>query len=273
MKGNRIRELRIKKGMTQRELAKIVGTSQQQIQRIEANIQAARFDLAASLCKALNAPMENVFPQTKTALQRWRKRGAKTEEIYTDEKFTDNMQKADIDMDPMLNYFNYRLRGGAEGTLAISSIERDRLWTAVQRVYTDSTPFIVFDSDGCRVLLNLDHLILCQFLYEVPVMVANLDNEQSTEEPLAIELFLAQKETSIRYMAEQDEFNSSGDEEDDGELKNLLFMAETFVENNEVFHFTDGDGGETVFVRANDIAMMKIPLWAVEPSMQDEDDA
>ena len=49
--GNRMRELREAKKLSQRQLAEQVGTSQQQIQRIETGLQAARIDVAVKIAK------------------------------------------------------------------------------------------------------------------------------------------------------------------------------------------------------------------------------
>jgi DNA-binding XRE family transcriptional regulator len=65
VKKNRIQELRTALGLTQRQLASMVGTSQQQIQRLETGLQAARLDLAARICSALGKPIQQVFPATK----------------------------------------------------------------------------------------------------------------------------------------------------------------------------------------------------------------
>lgn len=61
----------------------------------------------------------------------------------------------------------------------------------------------------------------------------------------------------------------SRDEEDLGELRNLVFQAELSSEANDLFHFTDEDGG-ALFLRASDVAVIEIPLWAVEPELLDE---
>jgi DNA-binding XRE family transcriptional regulator len=47
---NKIKELRTQLSITQRELADMVGTSQQQIQRIETGKVAAKLGLAQAIC-------------------------------------------------------------------------------------------------------------------------------------------------------------------------------------------------------------------------------
>jgi DNA-binding XRE family transcriptional regulator len=61
MKKNRVKQIRTKLKLSQRALAAAVGTSQQQIHRIETGAVAARLDLATKLCKALGEPVDKVF--------------------------------------------------------------------------------------------------------------------------------------------------------------------------------------------------------------------
>lgn len=51
---NHIKQLRTQQSITQRELAFMVGTSQQQIQRIETGKVAAKLSLAQAICNALD---------------------------------------------------------------------------------------------------------------------------------------------------------------------------------------------------------------------------
>ena len=130
---NKIRDIRKKKGLTQRQLAEAVDSSQQQIQRIETGSQSVRFDLALKICAALDTPMERIFPKTKKTLVKSRKKDNTMEDFLSDADLKQDMEKAGVDMDPLAWTFKYRLRGGTEGFFPISSIEKKRLWRAVQR--------------------------------------------------------------------------------------------------------------------------------------------
>ncbi len=61
---NKIKELRTQLSITQRELADMVGTSQQQIQRIETGKVAAKLGLAQAISAVLKKPLNAVFPVT-----------------------------------------------------------------------------------------------------------------------------------------------------------------------------------------------------------------
>jgi DNA-binding XRE family transcriptional regulator len=63
MARNQISRFRKAQALSQRALAQKVGTSQQQIQRIEAGVQSTDLDLAARIADALSSPLEKVFPE------------------------------------------------------------------------------------------------------------------------------------------------------------------------------------------------------------------
>jgi len=58
---NKIKEARLKKGISQEELAKMVGTTRQTIISIEKNQFNPSAKLALLLCIALNEKFENIF--------------------------------------------------------------------------------------------------------------------------------------------------------------------------------------------------------------------
>ncbi|MBO5022143.1 MAG: helix-turn-helix transcriptional regulator [Clostridia bacterium] len=58
---NNLKEKRIKKGLSQEELAKLVGTTRQTIISIEKNLFNPSAKLALLLCTALDEKFENLF--------------------------------------------------------------------------------------------------------------------------------------------------------------------------------------------------------------------
>ena len=58
---NRLKEARLKKGLSQEELAEIIGTTRQTIISIEKNLFNPSAKLALLLCLALDEPFENLF--------------------------------------------------------------------------------------------------------------------------------------------------------------------------------------------------------------------
>lgn len=171
---NNIRALRLKKGLTQRQLAELAGTSQQQVQRIESGFQAAKVDLARQLAHALQASIRDLFPATGNIVL--------PKEVAPLDKEAIELAEAGIDIDPSLYRFSVRLRGGIEREFEISSRDRMRLRSILKKRHNHH--FIVFNTGTERVALNLRELSFCQFLYDVGVPPAELVDCEDDEEPL-----------------------------------------------------------------------------------------
>lgn len=56
--GQRIKTIRTKKGLTQEQVAEMVGISQKHLSRIEKGYHNPRFDMIISIAKALNVPTD-----------------------------------------------------------------------------------------------------------------------------------------------------------------------------------------------------------------------
>ena len=259
---NHIKELRNTRGLTQRQLADAVGTSQQQIQRIEAGVQTIRFDLASKISKALAADMTRVFPSAAGTMAKHRKSAG----AYIDEEASQELAQAGFDMEPADWSFKFRLRGGAEGLLPISGSEKNRLWNLVQD--NDASTFIIFDSGNRRHAVNPQHIMFCQFLFDPPHQVRHHENEEQDEEGLLF--YLQDSPDPLRFDVDPDTKLRS-DEETEGrdvQLQDLFFWAES--DNKRKLVFTDVDG-ETAFFRNADVSMFSAALENVEPSLGDED--
>src|SRR5689334_9421253 len=98
MNRNLIRNQRKALGLTQQQLAHLVGTSQQQVQRIEAGAQTIRLDLAVSIAEALKSSLTDLFPGLhRRTKRRASSRSAKPE---TSENRIDQLRTVGIDPDP-----------------------------------------------------------------------------------------------------------------------------------------------------------------------------
>lgn len=59
---NKVKQYRLELGLSQADLAKAVGTSQQQIHRIENGLHRIDLKTATQICVKLNRKLEEVFP-------------------------------------------------------------------------------------------------------------------------------------------------------------------------------------------------------------------
>lgn len=58
---NKVKQYRLELGLSQADLAKLVGTSQQQIHRIENGLHRIDLKMATQICVKLNRTLEEVF--------------------------------------------------------------------------------------------------------------------------------------------------------------------------------------------------------------------
>lgn len=257
---NNIRELRKGRGLTQRALAASVGTSQQQIQRIESGTQTVRFDLAAAIAAALEAPLEKAFPSAEKLFSSMSKRKSRTP-AWEDETLEEDADMSGVDLDPHVWTLKYLLRGGHEGQWPISSQDKRRLFRIVQDPGTKR--FAVFDTPTHRVAINTRHLSFSQFLFD-----AAWPTDERGKEEGEIEVHMISRTEPLTFTPEPDreDLAENPEAEEGGELQELFFTLEGAPEDDETVGFTDVDG-EMAFFRVGDIAMVSVPLWAVEPAI------
>ena len=275
---NRIKVLREQRKLSQKQLAELVETSQQQIQRIETGLQSVRFDLALHICEALETPLQTVFPETRKAVAMASKNGNSLNAMWADRNLRKEMETAGVDMDPHTWSFRYRLRGGAEGVFPVSGSESNQLWHALHRNDPDSY-FVVFESEETQVVLNLNHLIYGHIVWEVPGLVPNEEDNGGwdalgmglEDDPLSV--YLADSPKPFYFAVEPDGPLEGDPMEDEGQFRQLVRLAEAALpeETDEVISFGD-DEGDTAFLRASDVAMIKIPLTVLYPDTWEDED-
>ncbi|WOH59771.1 helix-turn-helix transcriptional regulator [Bradyrhizobium sp. BWC-3-1] len=260
---NRIKELRRAKGLTQHQLAEAAETSQQQIQRIEAGHQLARFDLATRISAALGHPIGKVFPSAELPLARMRRRAA----ALDDEKASKELEAAGLDMEPEVWTVKYRLRGGAEGTFRIAGPDVSRLNSILQDDAEDG--FVVLPSFDRQYALNVKHLVFCQLLFDRP----SIEVEAPPEKSFEVLFHLVDQREPLRFDVDPDTNLLEREEDPDPlsvQLQDLFYYAE-MGEHRRRLSFVDLDG-ERAFFRSDDVSMFSVPLWLIEPNVSDEDD-
>jgi DNA-binding XRE family transcriptional regulator len=267
---NKIKALRLKAGISQRELAKRVGTSQQQIQRVETGQVAARLELATKLSRSLGVPLTVLFPGSKKALGKFAKEVNDEPQYLPSNEAYAGLERSGIEADPRVWTMLTRLRGHQKAIkFEIEPAERRRLFQLIQ----DENPadramsFVLFDTEDERVAVNLRELTYCHFLFDGPAA-----SVATTQDPMekGVVAYLSRNNSPLEFGVEPDA-GSSDDENDEGSFRNIFFHMETHVEEHDRFHFEDEDG-EDVFLRAGDLALIRVPLWVISPETEEEDD-
>jgi transcriptional regulator with XRE-family HTH domain len=260
---NRVRAMREKRGLTQRALADAIGTSQQQIQRLETDATSVKLDIALRVCDALEAELSQLFPGTRQLVGTGKQRKSRKElvELHYDSAALRTFNEAGIDLDPATWILKLRLRGGTTPTFVIATAEAERLRRNLED-RSSSSSFFVFNSSLVVVALNWKHLLHYHELWDGHVDADWHDPAISSED---VSVYLADSPTPLLFDAYPDEGDPQSDN-DTGRLRGLLFELETFLEPGEFVSFMDTDG-EHAFFRADDVALMTIPLRLVNEQL------
>jgi transcriptional regulator with XRE-family HTH domain len=251
---NRISQLRKSRGLTQRALADLAGTSQQQVQRIEAGIQGVRLELATRITTALGAQLADVFPFM--AGERKIKGLAASRYVLKPEQFVE----AGIDPDPATWTIKFIAHDGRVFFYQVPSDEKARL----ERLVGDGEgQFVVFTSDTHRVALNLRKIAATQFLFDFGVV----DFAKEEPEKLELSLHLIASKDPIPFEVEPDRKSPEDDDDGSSQLQSLFFYLDRGLEDDEVISFVDVDG-ETVYIRPAEALAIEVPLTCCEPELQ-----
>lgn len=265
---NRIKAIRTKLGLTQRQLAERAGTSQQQIQRVESGAVAARLDLAGRISAALGESMEKLFPKSSRAVEKFR--GEQEPGYMPSSESYSQVAETGVELDPRVWTLLLQLRGHAHPLpFVVEPNEKRRLFTAVQGESDGTlTDFVVFDTTTHRVAVNLQHLICCQFLFDPPGILVVKEKPSGDEEEHE-ETFNAR--VIFAGLADVRLLNV---EYGDDEIQEVFDTFESSPLPHERVHFVDSDG-ESVFLRASDVALLEVELSVLDLDLlpSEEDDA
>ena len=261
---NTIREHRHKLKLTQEDLADLVRTTRQHIQRIEVG-EYVKLHLAIQICAALKQPIEAIFPPTKKAIALLQKQGLN--KIGQPHPEADRfMQEAGIDIDPADWSVKFQLKNGLRGVWDLSSNEADRL---VRRARVEENVFFCSQSGMAAFAVNLRHLCFFHVRFDL-----NEAPEKEVERNGEVLVYLVDSTKPLVFDAGPDPEPPKTISEDEGTFRNLLYdleLMETDSRLDPVIEFEDLDG-EHAFFRTEQIALIEIPLEIIHPEMEDESD-
>ena len=164
---NNIRTLRVAKGLSQTELAEMIGTSQQQIQRIEAGRQAIRLDLALGVAEALGQRLERIFPAAADALE-GRRMTSSADREWAIQGRREELEASGIEPGNGVWWIQPRLRCGAEPLLLVDKAEWDRLFSCLQdNPQQCDSPMLGLRTRTHEVVINRSHIVSCEMGFDV----------------------------------------------------------------------------------------------------------
>jgi transcriptional regulator with XRE-family HTH domain len=268
---NQIRRFRERNGLSQRDLAAVVGTSQQQIQRYETG-SPVKFHMAVALAKALNTALAKLFPESKSVVQQVTKRGDQREALL-DPEIDKSFLEAGIEVDPCEWTARVIVRAGDPQRPRLYPIhvsDKNRLARYLEWGYEGSIEakqsdeearFFVFDAGDRTVAVNMDHIILWQNCWDPPSMTVlsttakkNDEAENEDEFSNAVSVYLVGVREPIIFGVDSD--NALEDELEDEE--------DELEEKDSFISFTDQDG-EVIHLRVRDIAILEIARNVTDP--------
>ena len=232
MPQNLVRSHRTASGLTQRELAKRVGTSHQQIQAIESYDKPLQLDLAIKICTELGQPIDEVFPSMDPAA--WIGLLASDHTVET---------------------LRCRMRGGHTLDIHMDAAEAGRLQQAMPCVSSDDG-FILIDSiDSCRYAINPLHLLVWQWGWQDRPELAAVDPSLT-----GVRLWLVDGGDPLDYAVAED--TPRLDDEYVGQLWDLftcLEDSEPQPRHLDRLDFVDQSGERVCFHKA-DAVVVAAPL-------------
>ncbi|MES0321189.1 helix-turn-helix transcriptional regulator [Citrobacter sedlakii] len=262
---NNIKQLRTQLSITQRELAYMVGTSQQQIQRIETGKVAAKLGLAQAICNALDKPLNIVFPKSGQLINDFHKKHRKTDEDL------EAIATSGIEMDSSLWTVKLWLQGQQDYLLLpIAAADKRRFHYYFQEIASPNVErFFVFDSDQYRYALNMREVVFHQFLSDgLPPIVAEEDDDYE-DDYFNVHITLVNGGPVIPLSVEPDALQNE-ETDDIGQLNAFFEQLDCEPETTDRYMLTDEDG-EDAFIRIGSIAMVRVVLDALEPVEEDEE--
>lgn len=259
---NNVRKLRLKKGITISTLASAAGLHTNQVQRLEIGRSPVKVRTAMLIAEAFGADLGSVFPAVRKFAKKKKPADLNNALLDADDPEQRELHNGGIDTDWRSLTLKFELRTGVSREFPISGAEWSRLWGVVQKVEADS-PFFVFEAGRVEVMVNLLHVVFFESLIgrEVPA-----ETDERTDVTDNLQIYLSHRPEPLTISVDPDE-GDRDDIDDDGDLRTILFLAESLVDENQFFIFPDADG-ERTFVRAADIALMTIPEWAIWPEME-----
>lgn len=260
---NNIKQLRTQLSITQRELAFMVGTSQQQIQRIETGKVAAKLGLARAICNALDKPLNVVFPESDRLINNFRKKRRKTDEDL------EAIATSGIEMDSGLWTVKLWLQGQRDYLLLpISATDKRRFYYYFQEKHSKHRTLLRFDSSEYRYALNMREVVFHQFLSDGLRPIVDEEDDAYEDDYFNVHITLVNGGPVIPLSVEPDA--PQNEETDDIGQLNAFLTLDCEPETTDRFMITDEDG-EDAFIRIGSIAMVRVALDVLEP-VEDDDE-
>jgi transcriptional regulator with XRE-family HTH domain len=260
---NNLKQIRETQELSPATLAALIGISTFELQKIEEDVTPLRLSDAYKLAQVLEITLDQLIPGLGDTVipEVSVKRGRS---LRLPQKFLTLLRNNRVDTDPRYNYIKLVFNNGMEQLFDIDGFDKERLLAILEQEPSESSNFMVFNSSTSRIIVNLDCIAMCHFLYE-----PNKDRKTMMRSDNVVKAFLRGRCDVIYFPVEPDSIPlTDGPEYDwDCQLQNIVLEAESQPNKGKRFYFEDDDG-EVVFVTWSELSLLEIPLNCVEPSLE-----
>jgi transcriptional regulator with XRE-family HTH domain len=272
---NNVKQYRLEMKLSQSRLAELVGTSQQQIQRLETGRAPIRLDIGEKICKALQQPMDVLFLGSEKA-ERKADRERKSSDFLELEAWED-MRESGLEPDPRVWTIEIGLQGHDTPLFYnISPREKARIYKDIQSeedAHPEVCRFVVLESTERMLAINLRELNYCHFQFERTDVADLIDTSLEASEadthfdPIRALIYQVGggKPLSL-YLEVDDQFEDDGEM---GQCRGFFYELEHDCSNSRRLCLEDNDG-ETIFIRVGNLALLDVPLFVLEGEEDDD---
>lgn len=240
---NHVRKYRTKAKLTQSQLAALIGSSQQTIQRIEADAVTVRVEVAIALAGALRASLKALFPTIR-----------KLDKIEAAQRRDER-----IDYSHCSHTLKMTFKGGPTRFYLVDQATATR----VRECLLSDKKFVCFDTAGHAVAVHAAKLLWTNILFD-PGELPEPKGEEDNLYKLDMYFDGSDEAHDFEIDPDSDEIDFDGDE-GQSQLQFMMMELDGAAED-EMVSFVDGDGEEVIFSTAR-LKALEIPLGAVRPKL------
>ncbi|NBC37801.1 helix-turn-helix domain-containing protein [Novosphingobium sp. FSY-8] len=253
---NKIKEFRKKAKLTQRELAKLAGTSQQQVQRLEAGVQSARLQMAESLANALNCSVHALFPAEASG------RGA----IQSPKSIAGRAVKPDDEGYEMCyREMQLQLSNGLGFKLRIEDREMDRIRAHVLNCDDEKDAFFLVSTPQETFAFNQSVINRIVFDFEEYLNVLDDEIADGIREQEGLKIWFKGQDVAECFGVDADDFYQS---EEVGPLASLMMELDFYEGDRGTINFETIDD-EEIALFPRKIAAISLPNQFLSKELAD----
>lgn len=249
---NRVRELRVQRGLTQQSLAEAVGATRDDIRRIEEG-RIAHLRVVLQLCRFFEEPIPVIFPETEEIV---RQHGLESVEdlMKCHGEVARALAYAGVDPDPAFWTLKVEFTSGKKRYYRVSSLTIQR-FNAVANDGTSPMGFFVFEAEDREVAINLERVLSVHTLFDGDACTPR----KSIYDEVEIRVRVRRRDIRVHVDADGPvEF----EEEDEGPVREFVQALELPDGDEPFISIVDVDG-ERAFFRRKAVEVIEVPLGLV----------